>query len=675
MTRPKLLLLPLLILLSIASSGWGASIVAKVDTPGTSIKYKTGTLANKDDASGWTEGSDLEAALGAAGNAGTLYIANGTYVGTMLDSADGLDLTNNTQTIIGESEAGVILDGTGVNDHLLNMSPATAFTGSYFTAKSAVTGKSNLYFAGNGSITLNHVTSRDAVQGGATSWKDTGTVTLNDVTICNNGAVGLTVTGPTGTSWVINRLRAYGNVNEGVVAGTGTVTLNYPILYANERGVRAVTTTTINNGIVIGNNKENLYVSASTGAVTITANNTIFAIPGGPGPSGYDSVENASASATIVLNNCLTGYSSINRASRVLGAVTENNPLSSHQPRWKNARRPGILVITVDDAASYLHADALATKMDAYGWKLTWYFNSHRSADSIDTTQAMWDTAVSLNARGHDIGSHSKYHSNLTELDDANLTAEVCTIRDDYVAHGLPAPVSFAPPGTLRNETVRNKLASCGYTSSRSGASAGTTYSMSSFKPYDMYGYVIGNLVGLTTESPTEAEIRQRFAAYCEFLKFNGAVGVVYTHSPDVYVYSYNIPIEWWDYILDEAYKSGVMVMSAKDAAAYIVANAEASSGSGGDITYTRSETHLGDASDYRLKPGSPCINTGATLDAAYKLDFLGYDQDLYGSGWEIGAYSYLGPKLNGIPNGTLLKWNGVNIGNIKWGVSMFGVN
>lgn len=44
---------------------------------------------------------------------------------------------------------------------------------------------------------------------------------------------------------------------------------------------------------------------------------------------------------------------------------------------------------------------------------------------------------------------------------------------------------------------------------------------------------------------------------------------------------------------------------------------------------------------DFRLQKGSPCINTGTNLGASYDDDFLGYDQDLYGSTWEIGAYVY----------------------------------
>ena len=44
---------------------------------------------------------------------------------------------------------------------------------------------------------------------------------------------------------------------------------------------------------------------------------------------------------------------------------------------------------------------------------------------------------------------------------------------------------------------------------------------------------------------------------------------------------------------------------------------------------------------DYTLKAGSPAINAGTTLAAAYATDFDGNDQRRFGRGWEIGAYVF----------------------------------
>jgi hypothetical protein len=42
---------------------------------------------------------------------------------------------------------------------------------------------------------------------------------------------------------------------------------------------------------------------------------------------------------------------------------------------------------------------------------------------------------------------------------------------------------------------------------------------------------------------------------------------------------------------------------------------------------------------DFHLSPDSPCIDAGTDLGDTYKLDYDSKDQDLFGSGWEIGAY------------------------------------
>ena len=117
-------------------------------------------------------------------------------------------------------------------------------------------------------------------------------------------------------------------------------------------------------------------------------------------------------------------------------------------------------------------------------------------------------------------------------------------------------------------------------------------------------------MFGLVSESPTEAQIRGRVASLTEYLNYIGGVVVLYIHN-GAEDYDWPAASANWDYLFDQLSKSNVMVKTFKDAMTYISANAESTSGSGGELAYTRSAGHLGDASNYRIKGGSPLANAG----------------------------------------------------------------
>jgi hypothetical protein len=45
---------------------------------------------------------------------------------------------------------------------------------------------------------------------------------------------------------------------------------------------------------------------------------------------------------------------------------------------------------------------------------------------------------------------------------------------------------------------------------------------------------------------------------------------------------------------------------------------------------------------DFRPTVNSPVKDTGVNLGAEYQFDLMGINQNLYGAGWEIGAYAYV---------------------------------
>lgn len=85
-----------------------------------------------------------------------------------------------------------------------------------------------------------------------------------------------------------------------------------------------------------------------------------------------------------------------------------------------------------------------------------------------------------------------------------------------------------------------------------------------------------------------------------------------------------------------------LVVGSLKEANNYIRTNGAivdpGTSGNGSEEQWGLTFT---DQWDGRLRSGSPCIDAGINLGDGYNMDFLGYDQDEYGDGWEIGPYAY----------------------------------
>ena len=86
----------ILLVLLFAGYGWAAVYVK--DVIGYGVYYQDGATAcsqvDENDTSG-----DLETALNAAGEGGTLYICTGTYTDTEIDDDNKLELTHNNQTI------------------------------------------------------------------------------------------------------------------------------------------------------------------------------------------------------------------------------------------------------------------------------------------------------------------------------------------------------------------------------------------------------------------------------------------------------------------------------------------------------------------------------------------------------------------------------------------------
>ena len=139
--------------------------------------------------------------INAASNGDTIHIANGTYNGE-----PSTITVNKELSIIGESEAGVVIDAGSYGGYGIHIT-ANGVTLKNFTLKSAQSygiksdgavnldyenitvensGRSNLDFNGCSNITLNHITAKNSSHGVGIAFTDSNNATASNITTSGN---------------------------------------------------------------------------------------------------------------------------------------------------------------------------------------------------------------------------------------------------------------------------------------------------------------------------------------------------------------------------------------------------------------------------------------------------------------------------------------------------------
>jgi peptidoglycan/xylan/chitin deacetylase (PgdA/CDA1 family) len=122
-----------------------------------------------------------------------------------------------------------------------------------------------------------------------------------------------------------------------------------------------------------------------------------------------------------------------------------------------------VVSLTFDDG----QASQISTlpMLQSRGMRGTYYINSGWVGDS--DYYMTWPEIHALADAGNEIGSHTVHHTKLTGVSQATATREVCDDRANIVAQGFPAPVSFAYPEAEYNNTAKQVVQSCGFSSAR----------------------------------------------------------------------------------------------------------------------------------------------------------------------------------------------------------------
>ena len=218
----------------------------------------------------------------------------------------------------------------------------------------------------------------------------------------------------------INRL-SLSNCTSLPIVGGGTLTINTGLIYNNRSYMDFEGGTFVGNNLtIVGNDAEAVVIPAwSSAATSVTLNNPIIIANSTAARNKYI-LDNKKAGATLAVNNAiwLPNGLVVDRATdyRTNGA-TINEASVSKIPRFRAPNKKGILVIGLDDTTNLAHAQTIAAKLEAYGYKGTFAFDA-----TLATSEDKWGAIAALANAGHEISSHTMSHSGLTSLDGIDIT-------------------------------------------------------------------------------------------------------------------------------------------------------------------------------------------------------------------------------------------------------------
>jgi len=687
-------------LLMMAWAGTGVAEAATVYAKGIAgtVYFESGA-ASCDAVTAADTAGDLEAALTAAGASGTLNICAGTYTTTMIDAvidAAGLLATQGAgQTI--NAVGSVVLDGTGVADHVLLVNHAnTTING--LTLQNAGAWKADLYLnANSGGSVINDVKclyGHYPVYGAATS----GTVTLNRVEM----------------AFAVEQVLFN--------AAGGTYVLNYPIIRDGQKttyafGAAKSSGVTVNNGLFYRNKGYSIYTHDNTSG-TVTINNSIIFAPDYALASARTLY--ASTGSPIILNNSIA-MKSANYSSQLTGGtgtVALNNVTTNKSPRFISSSKKALVSMTIDDTGNFDWFETLANAAkSSHGYPMT------IAAQTSTMTSDKWARMSVLVSAGHDISSHTRHHVGLDNTDAFTIryvgagTAAALTVADNghittsitggpggenldiasdntttldvtcaaidalgpytcavdvyragalsktladvsgqdiqtaaYIAQldatklyaeeldGSKADIEANIQGfTVTTLTVPNNktgaaaqaaMLAAGYKVARGASFLSGSYDLSNLTAHNLFNVLADNL------GDTEKQIQDNLVSLLEWGKERGIAVNIYSHKESEF------SLDNWRTVWNVLADTSVNVMTFSDVGKHITGDLagllpEGATADGG-LTWTRTWT---DASDYRLRSGSPAINAGIAIDGL-TTDFLG--NPIRGLP-DIGSYEYQG--------------------------------
>jgi peptidoglycan/xylan/chitin deacetylase (PgdA/CDA1 family) len=155
---------------------------------------------------------------------------------------------------------------------------------------------------------------------------------------------------------------------------------------------------------------------------------------------------------TILFNSALAGLTLAHSPNGKRATIPADGTIIA------SCRVPGTVALTFDDGP-FIYTQEVVNQLTAAGHRAT-FFQNGQNYDSIYNYQA---TLQSMIAGGHQIGSHTWNHADLTTLDAAGITSEMQTLETAHLALVGLAPTYMRPPYFSTNAFVLSTLAGLGY--------------------------------------------------------------------------------------------------------------------------------------------------------------------------------------------------------------------
>ncbi len=200
---------------------------------------------------------------------------------------------------------------------------------------------------------------------------------------------------------------------------------------------------------------------------------------------------------------------------------------------------------------------------------------------------------------------------------------------------GLPAHMVYVYPGSYEDPSTEVIAAAAGFTGSRGSGSMQPSPNAATLLST---GIDIQNILsqGMVPnfQNLTDAQLANKLKA----LVFKSAVWGV---PIGIFWHVNELSAEQVGVMLDALKSSGATLMTNTQLVNYLLTKQQ----NAGTTNYVDSAT--GPNINVTPTPASPVVDQGATLSSQYEYDIMGINQSQVGTGWEIGAFSYV-PQSQG---------------------------
>ncbi len=219
-----------------------------------------------------------------------------------------------------------------------------------------------------------------------------------------------------------------------------------------------------------------------------------------------------------------------------VGTLTIDNYVANDVTNGALSFPQGMITLDFDDTLASQFAVARPI-LNTAGIKASFYAITDPSVGiGSDSGYMTWANIATLKADGHEIGSHTRTHPDLTTLTLTQAQAEIIGSKNDLIAHGI-IPTTFVYPYGAYNSAIQQLVKNTGFVSARS---VGDGYN---FPSSSKYALLDKHIESTTTLTDVQGWINQAITTktWLVFELHEQMTDAQATANPDVGVY-YNTP-------------------------------------------------------------------------------------------------------------------------------------